>query len=249
MNPKTEKSFKLKTGEIVPAGLPVTFIPDNPTRCLVQGARPEPYRVRVTSAFHAPSFEEIEEQMSSLVKEMNELIRQGRTKRTLVIFDEFADALGNARKGEQLNIMEMVKVGEYAPKKGAFGMIMPGQDKMALKKTGQINSLAENMQLLLQKGRSSGYRILAATQRASVNVLPGDAKVNFPVRICYFVRTAVDSKVVLDETGAEALSGRGDGLISSPEYTGMVRFQSYFNPALSTKKDEVVEEILTFEED
>lgn len=62
MNAKTEKEIKLKTGEILPKGLPVSFNPDNYSICIVQGARVEPYRVRVSSAFHAPSLEELEEQ-------------------------------------------------------------------------------------------------------------------------------------------------------------------------------------------
>ncbi len=58
---KTEKLIKLKTGEILPAGLPVTFQKDNWSSCLVQGDRPEPYRIRVSSAFNMPSMDELEE--------------------------------------------------------------------------------------------------------------------------------------------------------------------------------------------
>jgi DNA segregation ATPase FtsK/SpoIIIE-like protein len=70
---------------------------------------------------------------------------------------------------------------------------------------------------------------MAATQRASVQVITGDAKVNFPVQICFRVPKALDSKVVLDEEGAEALSGAGDGLMRSPEYQNqLVRFQGFY---------------------
>ncbi len=58
---KTEKQIRLKTGDVLPAGLPVTFIEENNTSCLVQGDRLEPYMVRITSAFHMPSMEELEE--------------------------------------------------------------------------------------------------------------------------------------------------------------------------------------------
>lgn len=96
-----------------------------------------------------------------------------------------------------------------------------------LKKMG-LKTLEENMRALAQKGRSIGFRIVSAMQRADSNVITGTSKVNFPVQICYRVKSQIDSKVVLDEPGAECLSGYGDGLIKSPEYNDTIRFQSYF---------------------
>lgn len=127
--------------------------------------------------------------------------------KTLIVFDEFADAVASARSGKQLDI------------KDEQGKVI-----------GHEKSLEENLKMLLQKGRSLGYRIIAATQRASTKVITGDAKVNFPVQVCFRVPKAVDSKVVLDEEGAETLAGRGDGLIKSPEYFGAVRFQGFYKP-------------------
>lgn len=90
-------------------------------------------------------------------------------------------------------------------------------------------TLSENLQLLLQKGRSCGMRFMLATQRASVKIIPGDLKVNLPVQICFRVNKAVDSKVVLDEEGAQMLAGGGDGLMRSPEYMDrLTRFQGFF---------------------
>lgn len=174
---------------------------------------------------------DIEETMENLVLEMNSLIDQGRRKRIMIIFDEYADAIKSARSGAELDIKEMVQVGNYAPKKGIFGIIEPGAPKMQLKTVGRKKSLAENLQILLQTGRSSGFRIVCATQRASVNVIQGDAKVNFPVQVCFKVPKAVDSKVIIDEEGAENLTGKGDGLISSPEYGETIRFQAFYKPA------------------
>jgi hypothetical protein len=142
--------------------------------------------------------EDIEAYMEMLVVNMNQLVKHGRKKMTLIIFDEFADAVANSAKGKEL---------------------------------GNRKSLEENLKILLQKGRSSGFRILAATQRASVKVITGDAKVNFPVLICFRVPKEIDSKVVIDEGGAELLQGYGDGLIKSPEYTQTVRFQAYYKPS------------------
>ena len=98
------------------------------------------------------------------------------------------------------------------------------------KALGGLRSLEENLKALLQKGRSLGFRVIAATQRASVNVITGDAKVNFPIQICFRVPKEIDSKVVLDEAGAETLAGMGDGLMKSPEYMDVIRFQGFYKP-------------------
>lgn len=58
---KTEKAIKLKTGETLPKGLPVSFQKDCPSACLVHGERDHPFRVRVTSAFRAPSLDSLQE--------------------------------------------------------------------------------------------------------------------------------------------------------------------------------------------
>jgi S-DNA-T family DNA segregation ATPase FtsK/SpoIIIE len=99
---------------------------------------------------------------------------------------------------------------------------------MALQKTGELKSLDENLQALVQKCRSLGFRVMAATQRADVKVITGNIKVNFPVVVCFYVPKAVDSMVMLDEPGAENLTGLGDGLIKSPQYRQITRFQAYY---------------------
>ena len=162
--------------------------------------------------------EEIEPKMEKLVKEMNDFSKAGRKTKTLVIFDEFADAVAASTSGRGLYIYEMQPDGKTKL----------GVPKFKEVKVGVRKSLEENLKRLLQKGRSIGYRIVAATQRASVKVITGDAKVNFPVQICFRVPKEVDSKVVLDEVGAESLSGKGDGLINSPEYLGVRRFQGFY---------------------
>lgn len=161
---------------------------------------------------------DIETMMEMMVEEMNASIKDNKTNDTLIIFDEFADAVANSRSGNDLNVYEEKVIGNYAD----------GRAKTKREITSVKKSLEENLRILLQKGRSVGYRIVAATQRASVKVITGDAKVNFPVQICFKVPKEVDSKVVLDESGAESLSGKGDGLIKSPDYPSAVRFQAFF---------------------
>lgn len=171
--------------------------------------------------------EDIEDQMGLLVEQMQGRAKSGAAKHetTLVIFDEFADAVSAARSGKELDIREPVQVG-YKITMTEDGVVE--EPKFDIKTTGRHKSLEEKMKILLQKGRSLGYRIIAATQRASVKVITGDAKVNFPVLICFRVPKEVDSKVVLDEPGAETLAGMGDGLIKSPEYMDVIRFQGFY---------------------
>lgn len=161
--------------------------------------------------------EDIERTMKELVEEMQQ--RRGRNLGyTLIVFDEFADAVQSARSGNELNITQEVITGYYAS----------GEPKKKIQVIGRDRSLEENLKMILQKGRSLGYRVIAATQRASTKIITGDAKVNFPVQVCFRVPKAIDSKVVLDEEGAESLAGYGDGLMRSPEYIGITRFQGFY---------------------
>lgn len=161
--------------------------------------------------------EEIEATMELIVEEMEQRVKNGKKSLTLIVFDEFADAFANSKSGTGLKKFE--EVTEFTSR------------SIRTKKvhTGTAKSLEENLRLILQKGRSSGFRVMAATQRASVKVITGDAKVNFPVQICFRVPKESDSRVVIDEAGAESLAGAGDGLMKSPEYKETVRFQAYFS--------------------
>lgn len=136
-------------------------------------------------------------------------------------------------KGKSLDIIEEVQDGFYAPKKmkGPFGDYMSDpMPKMKMKAVGRKNTVEENIQSLLQKGRSSGFHLIMATQRADAKTISGSAKVNLTVQICFRVQKATDSIVVLDEPGAESLAGGGDFLLKSPEYQEVVRGQAYWKP-------------------
>jgi S-DNA-T family DNA segregation ATPase FtsK/SpoIIIE len=78
---------------------------------------------------------------------------------------------------------------------------------------------------LAQMARAVGLHIVLATQRPSVDVLTGLIKANFPVRIAFQVAARVDSRIVLDMSGAEKLLGRGDMLFSVPSKAKPIRIQ------------------------
>ena len=75
-------------------------------------------------------------------------------------------------------------------------------------------TVEDRLQRLAQKSRAAGIYLIVATQRPSVDVLTGAIRANFPTRVAFRVATSVDSKLILDNLGAQTLYGYGDCLYS-----------------------------------
>ncbi len=139
--------------------------------------------------------------MNSLCVEMDaryELLKKAKVRNIIEYNDKFKARRLNPENGHQFLPYIVVIIDEFAD------LIMQvGKD------------IETPVARLAQKARAIGIHVILATQRPSVNVITGLIKSNFPVRFACKTAQAIDSKTILDQTGAETLIGRGDMLILS----------------------------------
>jgi DNA segregation ATPase FtsK/SpoIIIE, S-DNA-T family len=112
--------------------------------------------------------------------------------------------------------------------------------------------IASLVKRLAQISRAAGVHLIIATQRPSVKVISGDIKTNFPARICFKLPSMADSRVVLDENGAEKLLGRGDYLYKTSTSDNIKRGHSAFVSindiaVIIAQSDELRRQYVTFE--
>lgn len=81
---------------------------------------------------------------------------------------------------------------------------------------------------LAQLARAAGIHLVVATQRPSADIITGIIRSNIPTKIAFRVTKKSDSRIILDEGGAESLTGKGDGLYLNPKNNSVIRFQCAF---------------------
>ncbi len=96
--------------------------------------------------------------------------------------------------------------------------------------------MEDKIQSLTQKARAAGIHLILATQRPSTDVITGVIKSNLPTRIAFTVATDVDSRVILDQTGAQKLLGKGDMVYTASGINTPVRVQSPFISSTDSQK-------------
>jgi S-DNA-T family DNA segregation ATPase FtsK/SpoIIIE len=109
-------------------------------------------------------------------------------------------------------------------------------DELADLMTTARNEVEEPIIRLAQLARAVGIHLVVATQRPSVDVITGLIKANFPARIAYQVASKIDSRTILDSSGAEQLLGNGDMLFTH----GGVKPMRLQNSFVSTEEVEAI---------
>ncbi|MGI6484047.1 MAG: DNA translocase FtsK 4TM domain-containing protein [Candidatus Dojkabacteria bacterium] len=141
------------------------------------------------------------------------------------------------RRYTQLKQTHTKKLAEYNAKMGFTAMpyIVVVIDEMAdLMLTSGIE-VETKIQRLAQMGRAVGIHLILATQKPTVDVITGLIKSNIPGRMAFAVSTLIDSRVILDEAGAETLLGNGDMLYKDQTTPKSLRIQGTFTSTEDTE--------------
>jgi S-DNA-T family DNA segregation ATPase FtsK/SpoIIIE len=149
------------------------------------------------------------------------------------------------------------KITDYNKKMGfsALPYIVIVIDEMADLMVSVGDDVERKIQRLAQMGRATGLHLILATQRPSAQVITGLIKANVPGRVAYTVATAMESRIILDEVGAETLLGNGDLLYKDNVTPKAIRVQGTYTDGKDTEnilnfiKKQVSEEDIEYSED
>jgi DNA segregation ATPase FtsK/SpoIIIE, S-DNA-T family len=145
-------------------------------------------------------------------------------------------------------------VWEHIPRTMPYIVIVA--DEMADLMMTSAKEVETHIIRLAQKSRAVGIHLVLATQKPTVDIITGLIKSNLPARICFEVASRTDSRVVLDEMGADKLLGNGDLLFLKPGTSSLIRGQGTYVDddeiesiieSVSVVKPQFVEELVSLE--
>lgn len=130
------------------------------------------------------------------------------------------------RKMEEIGVRNIDSYNKKSPDQMPY--LVVAVDELAdLMMTASVD-VEQALCRLAQLGRATGIHLIVATQRPSVDVLTGLIKANFPSRVSFALTSQVDSRTILDSSGAEKLLGKGDMLYQSVDMSRPERVQGVF---------------------
>ena len=113
-------------------------------------------------------------------------------------------------------------------------------DEVQVLMNGKNEKAESLLRRITQQGRACGIIVVLSTQRPSVDIIQGSIKINLPGRIAFSLPSNADSRVILDQTGAELLRAKGDSLVIESSFSKTMRLQA---PLVTDKE---IEEVCNF---
>lgn len=138
---------------------------------------------------------------------------KGKMPKIVIVIDEYADLMLTG--GTEKRVTKVID--GYGPRGGEQSH---NEEKP---------SIETQLVRIAQKARAVGIHLVLATQRPSADVVTGIIKANIPTKICFMTTNKTNSLIVLDQVGAEELTGKGDMLLLDPSAQGLQRLQGLYS--------------------
>ena len=202
----------------------------------------------VTAERYAEQPEAIRSMMEDLAVEMDRRyeVMKGNSSRKwggrkiVCVIDEFGDFIISNPEGYTIPsyhnwtkarlLKEVNKRSQYGVtedlSRDYLAEVLKNDDEEKQSKYGEMSG-EELVIKLAQKARAAGIHMILATQRPSVDVITGRIKANFPTRIALRTASEADSRIILDQQGAEKLTGKGDALVLKSDSSDLIRIQGF----------------------
>ena len=153
------------------------------------------------------------------IEAYNKLKGVKKLPKIAVVVDEFADLMMNGGNKKKKAVTAEIT------ERDIFGKPVAKYRKTIEDEKPSVESMIVR---IAQKARAVGIHLIIATQRPSVDVVTGIIKANIPTKIAFSVTNQVNSKIILDELGAEELTGKGDMLYVDPKTNEIIRLQGLY---------------------